>query len=31
VVRSPALSESYGMALRVVNVEGQDVVVPLRS
>jgi iron complex transport system ATP-binding protein len=31
VVRSPALSESYGMSLRVVNVEGQDVVVPLRS
>lgn len=31
VVRSPALSESYGMALRVVHVEGQDVVVPLRT
>ncbi len=31
VVRSPALSESYGMALRVVTIEGHDVVVPVRG
>jgi iron complex transport system ATP-binding protein len=31
VVRSPALSRSYGMALRVVTVEGQDIVVPVRA
>jgi iron complex transport system ATP-binding protein len=31
VVRSPALGASYGMHLRVVEVEGADVVVPVRS
>jgi iron complex transport system ATP-binding protein len=31
VVRSPALGECYGMNLRVVDVDGADVVVPVRS
>ena len=30
VVRSPALSDTYGMNLRVVDVDGADVVVPVR-
>jgi iron complex transport system ATP-binding protein len=30
VVRSPELSERYGMNLRVVDVDGSDVVVPVR-
>ena len=31
VVRSEALSECYGMQLRVVDIDGADVVVPVRS
>lgn len=31
VVRSPELAECYGMSLRVVEVDGADVVVPVRS
>jgi len=31
VVRSPELAECYGMKLRVVDVDGADVVVPVRS
>ena len=31
VVRSAALSECYGMQLRVVDIDGSDVVVPVRS
>jgi iron complex transport system ATP-binding protein len=30
VVRSPALSECYGMELRVIDVDGADVIVPTR-
>ena len=31
VVRSPELAECYGMKLRVVDIDGADVVVPVRS
>jgi iron complex transport system ATP-binding protein len=31
VVRSPELADCYGMKLRVVDVDGSDVVVPVRS
>ncbi|MGD0055430.1 MAG: ABC transporter ATP-binding protein [Acidimicrobiales bacterium] len=31
VVRSPELAQCYGMKLRVVDVDGSDVVVPVRS
>jgi iron complex transport system ATP-binding protein len=31
VVRSPELARCYGMNLRVVDVDGADVVVPVRS
>jgi iron complex transport system ATP-binding protein len=31
VVRSPELSAHYGMNLRVLDVDGSDVIVPVRS